>query len=56
MDQQYLERKQKVFDLIGDRHYVPMKLKEIAILMSVEKEERAQLEQILEELQQEAGL
>ncbi len=50
------ERKQKVYDLICDRNYVPMKIKEIAILMQVAKEDRPELEQILKELQEEGKI
>lgn len=56
MDKIYSERKQKVYDLIMDRYYVPMKIKEIAILMQVAKEEREQLAQILDELCEEGKI
>lgn len=51
MSEQYNRRKQTVYELICDPYYIPMKIKEIAILMQVAKEERPELEQILEELQ-----
>lgn len=47
----YEERRQKVYDLICDRHYVPMKIKEIAIVMQVAREDRQELEKILADLQ-----
>ncbi len=50
------ERKQKVYDLICDRDYVPMKIKEIAVLMQVAKEDRPELERILLELQEEGKI
>lgn len=50
MNNLFEKRKQRVFELICDRHYVPMKIKEIAILMQVAKEERPELEMILQEL------
>ena len=51
-----MERKQKVYELICDERFVPMKIKEIAIMMQAEKEERAELERILEELQEEGKI
>ena len=51
MGKLYEERRQKVYDLICDRHYVPMKIKEIAIVMQVAKEDRQELEQVLLDLQ-----
>lgn len=56
MDQIYEKRKETVYALMCDPHYVPMKIREIAILMQVDKENRPELEQILEELQQEGRI
>lgn len=47
---QFEERKQKIYGLICDDLYVPMKIKEIAILLDIPKSERAELEAILEAL------
>ena len=43
-------KKEKVFGLLSDESYVPMKAKEIAALMCVPKDEYAELNQILNEL------
>ncbi|MDO4343788.1 MAG: ribonuclease R [Eubacteriales bacterium] len=56
MNNLYEKRKQTVYDLICDRQYVPMKIKEIAILMQVAKEDRRELEEILEDLQREGKI
>lgn len=44
------ERKQSIYDLLCDELYVPMKIKEIAILLNIPKEERADLKFVLDEL------
>lgn len=44
------ERKQKIYGLICDERYVPMKAKEIAILLDIPKERRPELEEALEAL------
>ena len=46
----FTERKTKVYQFICDPVYVPMKIRELAIVLQVKKEDRAQLEQILQEL------
>ncbi len=46
----FKEKKKIVYSLICDEMYVPMKIKELAIILDVKKEERPELEQILEEL------
>lgn len=46
----YEERKQMVLAFMSDDLYVPMKIKELAIVLGVSKEDRPQLEQILAEL------
>ena len=54
MNQELLDKRKKViYDMICDKQYVPMKIKEIAILLQVTKEDRPALEQVLEELIQE---
>ena len=50
MDEMYEKRKKTVYDFMCDEMYVPMKIKELAIVLGVTKEQRPQLEQILEEL------
>lgn len=44
------ERKKKVYEFICSDFYVPMKIKELCIMMEVKREDRLQLERILEEL------
>lgn len=44
------KRKKVVNDLIHDKLYVPMKIKEMAILLDVSKEDRPELKNILDEL------
>ena len=44
------KRKEVVYQLICDKHYVPMKMKELAILLQVTKEMRPELEYVLDEL------
>ncbi len=51
MEKELLERrKQLLEELIGDKQYVPMKIKELAILLQVSKEDRKDLLEVLEEL------
>lgn len=56
MDHIFEKRKEIVYQLICDKHYVPMKIKEIAIVMQVAKADRPQLEAILEELEAEGKI
>ena len=44
------ERKKLVYDLMGEEMYVPMKEKELAILLQVSKSEREDFRQVLDEL------
>lgn len=48
--ERYKKRKKMVFDFICDERYVPMKIRELAVMLDVKKEDRPVLEQILEEL------
>ena len=51
MDKELLkERKKTIYDFICDEFYVPMKIKEIAIMLNVPKEQRRELQQVLDEL------
>lgn len=52
----YEKRKKTVYDFICDDVYVPMKIKELAIMLDVKKEDRLQLERILMELQEEGKI
>lgn len=54
MEKDLLEKRKKVIeDLMRDKKYVPMKIKELAILMQVSKERRPDLEEVLEALLEE---
>ncbi|MBQ4067704.1 MAG: ribonuclease R [Lachnospiraceae bacterium] len=44
------ERKQIILDIINDEHYVPMKVKELAILLNVSREDRDELVEVLDAL------
>ncbi len=44
------ERKNMLLDLMKDPTYVPMKLKELAMLLGVQKQQRGELEEVLNEL------
>ena len=44
------ERKKILYEFINDPHYMPMKQKELAILLQVAKEDREELSRALEEL------
>ena len=43
MDQIFEQRKKTIYEFICDEFYVPMKLKELAILLQVSKEQRNEL-------------
>ncbi len=44
------QRKQIILDIINDDNYIPMKIKELAIVLNVPKEDREDLEEVLKEL------
>ncbi len=48
-----MERKEKIFEFIKDKEYIPMKLKEIAQILQVPKKEIKELKKILDELENE---
>ena len=50
MDAKYEQRKKMIYDFMCDDMYVPMKIKELAIVLGVKKDQRPQLEQILNDL------
>lgn len=56
MDAKYEQRKKMIYDLMCDDMYVPMKIKELAIVLGVKKDQRPQLEQILNELMTEGRI
>ena len=51
MDKALFEKRKKTIDdLIHDKMYVPMKAKEIAVLLNISKEERPALQEVLDAL------
>lgn len=56
MEKMFEKRKKIVYDFICDDLYVPMKLKELAILLQVSKEERQDLKSVLDQLEQEGKI
>ena len=51
MKKEELEKRKKViYDLLCDDLYVPMKIKEIAILLNIPKEQRGELAEVLDAL------
>lgn len=53
MDQIFEKRKKLIYDFICDEFYVPMKLKELAILLQVPKDQRRELKAIMDSLEAE---
>ena len=53
MDQTFERRKKLIYDFICDEFYVPMKLKELAILLQVPKDQRRELKAIMDSLEAE---
>lgn len=51
MDDTFEKRKKVVYDLICDSLYIPMKFKELAMLLQVPKEQREELREVLESLE-----
>lgn len=49
-DKTFEERKKIIYDFINDPRYVPMKQKELAIILQVEKRDREELNKVLDEL------
>lgn len=49
-DTQFERRKKVLYDMICDKQYIPMKIKEIAILLQIPKENRQQLKEVLDAL------
>lgn len=56
MDAKYEQRKKMIYDFMCDDMYVPMKIKELAIVLGVKKDQRPQLEQILSDLMMEGRI
>lgn len=53
MDATFEKRKKIIYEFICDEFYVPMKLKELAILLQVPKEQRNELKKVLDVLEAE---
>ena len=53
---QFQERKDMLLALMNEKEYVPMKLKELAILLDVPKENREELKQVLDALMAEGKI
>ena len=56
MNEIFEKRKKMIYDFICDEFYVPMKIKEFAILLQVPKEERGELKKILDSLEAEGKI
>lgn len=57
MEKELLEKRKKaVYDLMCNDMYIPMKIKELAILMNVPREERAALQEVLNSLMTEGKI
>lgn len=51
MEKEVLENRKQVLEgLMSDKQYVPMKLKELAMILQVPKENRGELLEVLDEL------
>lgn len=50
------EKKKVLLDLMKDKHYVPMKFKELAVILNVKKEDRKLLDYVLSELEKEGKI
>ena len=51
MDQLFEQRKKMIYEFICDEFYVPMKIKELAILLQVPKEQRSELKKVMDSLE-----
>lgn len=57
MNQELIEKRKKIiYEMICDKQYIPMKIKEIAILLQVPKTDRPDLEYVLESLLKEGKI
>ncbi|MGN0153084.1 MAG: ribonuclease R family protein [Lachnospiraceae bacterium] len=48
--EQYVERKKKILQVINDKHYKPLKQKELAFLLQVQPEDKEEFREIMAEL------
>ena len=56
MDQTFEKRKKVLYDFICDDFYIPMKIKEIAIVLQIPKEQRGELKEVLDALEAEGKI
>ena len=56
MSNKYEQRKKMIYDFMCNNMYVPMKIKELAIVLGVKKEQRPELEAILADLMEEGRI
>lgn len=56
MDQTFEKRKKVIYDFICDDLYVPMKIKEIAVVLQIPREQRDELKEILDALVEEGKI
>ena len=56
MDQTFDKRKKVILDFISDDLYVPMKIKEMAIVLQIPREQRDELKQVLDALVEEGKI
>ena len=56
MSNKYEQRKKMIYDFMCDNMYVPMKIKELAIVLGVKKEQRPELEATLADLMAEGRI
>lgn len=56
MDQTFEKRKKVILDFISDDLYVPMKIKEIAVVLQIPREQRSDLKEILDALVEEGKI
>ena len=56
MDQTFEKRKKVIFDFISDDFYVPMKIKEIAAVLQIPREQRDELKGVLDALVEEGRI
>ena len=56
MDQTFEKRKKVIYDFICDDLYVPMKIKEIAVVLQIPREQRDDLKEVLDALVEEGKI
>lgn len=56
MEQTFEERKKAIYDFMSSDLYVPMKIKEIAIILQIPREKRSELKEVLQALEGEGKI